>query len=76
MQPKVLEGTMVLRQWDRLGLTENSKTFNSLDELYAYCLAAGDPEVVDRIVIRGRDEHNHIRVLTFAFQSITVSTRK
>ena len=76
MQAKVTEGTIVLRQWGRTGLTETPKTFHSLDELYAYCLGTTDPEVVDRIVIHGRDEHGQPRVLTFVFQSITVTPHK
>ena len=77
MTPRVLEGKLVLRSWDRAaGLTETPKSFNSLDELYAHCLATTDPELVDRIVIRGYDEQGQPRVLTFVFQSITVSSQK
>jgi hypothetical protein len=76
MPAKVIEGTIVLRQWNRAGLTETPRTFHSLDELYAYCLGTTDPEVVDRIVIQGHDEHGHPRVLTFVFQSITVTSHK
>lgn len=74
MKPKVLEGKIVLRQWDRAqGLTETPKAFSSLDELYAQCLAATDPDLLDRIIIQGVDEKGQPRVLTFVFQSITVS---
>ena len=77
MNPKVSEGILVLRQWDRTGLTETQKTFSSLEELYTYCLAtvASDPDVVDRIVIQGHDEHGQPRVLSFSFASITATTR-
>ena len=75
MNPKVLEGQIVLRQWNRAGLTETSKMFHSLDELYAHCLATSDPLVVDRIIIHGHDEQGQPRVLTFVFQSITVSSK-
>ena len=76
MHAKVTEGTIVLRQWNRAGLTETSKSFTTLDELYMHCLSTTDPEVVDRIVIEGQDEHGQPRVLTFVFQSITVTPKK
>ena len=76
MNPAVLQGQLVLQQWDRTtGLSESIAEFASLDELYSYCLAVSDPQLVDRIVIRGHDEHGHPRVLTFVFQSITVTPR-
>jgi hypothetical protein len=73
MPAKVSEGTLVVRQWGRAGLTESPRTFHTLDELYAHCLKTDDPEVVDRIVIHGQDERGHPRTLTFVFQSMTVS---
>lgn len=74
MGPEVTEGTVILRKWDRnVGLTENMRAFHSLDELYAICLATDAPEVLDRIVIQGRDANGQPRVLSFTFQSITVS---
>lgn len=77
MKPKVVEGRIVLRHWDRTsGLTETPQVFSSLDELYAHCLAATDPHLVDRIVIQGEDENGEPRLLTFVFQSITVSSEK
>lgn len=75
-QPRILDAAMVLRQWDRAhGLRESPQTFSSLEDLFAQCLAAGDPDVIDRIIIRGQDAAGHQRVVTFNFQSITVSTR-
>jgi hypothetical protein len=76
MQARVTEGTIVLRQWDRAGLTETPRAFNTLDELYALCLNTADPAVVDRIIIHGHDEHGQPHVLTFVFQSITVTPQK
>ena len=77
MKPKVLEGRLILRHWDQnAGLTETPQVFSSLDELYAHCLATGDPHLVDRIVIEGQDGTGESRVLTFVFQSITVSPEK
>ena len=74
MTARILQGKLVLRSWDRAtGLTETPQPFSSLDELYTYCLAAGDPHLIDRIVIHGRDQQGYPRVVTFTFQSITVS---
>ena len=74
MPLRVVEGELILRAWDRIaGLSETSASFSSLDELYAYCLSAGEPQLIDRIIIRGQDTQDHPRVLTFVFQSITVS---
>jgi hypothetical protein len=76
MNPAVLQGQLVLQQWDRvLGLSESTAEFSSLDDLYSYCLSVSDPQLVDRIIIRGHDEHGHMRVLTFVFQSITVTPK-
>ncbi len=77
MEPKVLKGRIVLRHWDQAaGLTETAQLFGSLDELYAHCLTADDPHLIDRIVIQGEDENGKLRLLTFVFQSITVSSEK
>jgi hypothetical protein len=76
VKPTVLQGQLVLQQWDGItGLSESTAEFSSLDELYSYCLSARDPQLVDRIVIRGHDEHGRLRVLTFVFQSITVTPK-
>jgi hypothetical protein len=76
MLPRVVEGQLILRAWDRSsGLSETSAPFASLDELYAYCLSASNPQLVDRIVIRGQDAKDQPRVLTFVFQSITVTSK-
>lgn len=73
--PQVTEGAIVRREWAREhGLREQAHTFHSLDELYALCLATDAPQVIDRIVIQGIDANNAPRVITFVFQSITVSS--
>jgi hypothetical protein len=73
---QVVEGELILRAWDRTaGISQTSASFSSLDELYAYCLAASEPQLIDRIVIHGHDDLDQPRILTFAFQSITVSPR-
>ena len=74
MPLEVVRGELIWRGWDRVtGLRETSSPFSSLDDLYAYCLSIGKPESIDRIIIRGQDEHDRPCVLTFVFQSITVS---
>ena len=77
MPAQVTEGHIVLRRWSRTaGLTEKPQTFATLEELYAYCIDVADPDLVDRIIIHGRDAQGQPRVLTFVFQSITVSSKK
>lgn len=77
MTATVLEGKIVLRQWNRTaGLTETPQAFHSLDELYDACIATTDPQLIDRIIISGEDAQGQPRVLTFVFQSITVTSNK
>jgi hypothetical protein len=74
MPADALTGTIVLRNWTRTsGLKERPQTFSTLDELYALCLGVESPDMIDRIIIQGRDAEGAPRVLTFVFQSITVS---
>jgi hypothetical protein len=76
VNPAVTQGQLIVQQWDRTtGLSESTVAFTSLDELYSYCLSVSDPQLVDRIIIRGHDEHGQPRVLTFVFQSITVTPK-
>lgn len=74
--PHVSAGEVVMRHWSPEGLTEHFLTFHSLDELYTYCLRTSDNEVVDRIIIYGADPLGNKRVVTFVFQSITVSSER
>jgi hypothetical protein len=77
MSLKVTEGKIVMRQWHQgSGLTESPRSFHTLEELYAQCLNAANPDLIDRIVIAGEDEQGQPRVMTFVFQSITVSAQK
>jgi hypothetical protein len=77
MSAKVLEGKIILRQWNRsAGLTETPQAFQSLDALYEACIATTDPQLIDRIIITGEDANGQPRVLTFIFQSITVTSQK
>lgn len=73
MAETISEVTLVLRRWDKeSGLTEHSRVFPSLESLYSACLHVGDPDLIDRIIIRGCDETGKERILTFVFQSVTV----
>ncbi|MBL8055980.1 MAG: hypothetical protein JNK29_04745 [Anaerolineales bacterium] len=73
---QVTAGSIILRQWDRAyGLRETAEPFTSLNELYAHCLAVDAPEVIDRIIIQGHDAAGQLRVVTFVFQSITITPR-
>ena len=72
MKATVLECKLILRHLDRVtGITETSRSFATLDELYSYCVATPDPHLVDRIVIIGQDEQGRSHLLTFRFQSIS-----
>ena len=74
MNPEVTDCTLILRRWDKeTGLIETPAAFASLEELYAKCLATADPALIDRIIIRGRDTKGVPQVVTFVFQSITVT---
>jgi len=76
MSAKVYNGTVIFRRWDRhTGLDETSSTFLTLDDLFALCLQANDPLLVDRVTIEGEDEDGTPRIVTLVFQSVTVSDR-
>jgi len=76
MPPEVQDCTVILRRWDKeRGLIETPAAFNSLEELYAACLATHDPALIDRIIIRGRNAEGVPQVVTFIFQSITVTPK-
>ncbi len=73
MTETVNEVTLILRRWDReSGLSEHARVYPSLDSLYSACLGVSDPDLIDRIIIRGRDDTGKERILTFVFQSVTV----
>jgi hypothetical protein len=74
MNETVSEVTLVFRNWDReSGLTEHAQVHPSLEALYSACLTAKDTDLIDRIIIRGRDAAGRERVVTFMFQSVTIS---
>jgi hypothetical protein len=74
MVVKVKNGIVIFRRWDRQsGLDEIAAPFETLDDLFALCLEANDPLLVDRVSIEGVDENGAQRVVTLVFQSVTVS---
>ena len=74
MKETVAEVTLVFRNWNReSGLTERTQLHPTLDSLFSACLKAGDADLIDRIVIRGQDDKGKEQVVTFVFQSVTIS---
>jgi hypothetical protein len=74
MPPTIHACTLIMRRWDKeAGLIETPAAFGSLDELYAMCLANTDPALIDRIILRGHNAEGAPQVVTFVFQSITVT---
>jgi hypothetical protein len=74
MSPAIQDCTMIRRRWDKaVGLIETPEAFASLEELYTLCLATTDPALIDRIIIRGRNAEGTPQIVTFIFQSITVT---
>jgi hypothetical protein len=67
----MIEGRIIYRSWsDITGLDEGEVTFSSLDEMFELCLRVQDPDLVDRIILRGVNERGEVRTLTFSFQSL------
>jgi hypothetical protein len=74
MNETVSEVTLVYRNWNReSGLTERNQPHPTLDSLFKACLTAGDEELIDRVIIKGRDAEGKEQTVTFVFQSVTVS---
>ena len=74
MNIQIESGTMIYRHLEEEGgLRESTQTFSTLEEMFALALNAKDPYLVDRIVIQGQDQHGAQRIVTFVFQSITLS---
>jgi hypothetical protein len=67
-------GTMIYRRMEQEGgLHESAHPFQTLEEMFALTLNAKDPYLVDRIIIHGQDQDGSQRIVTFVFQSITLS---
>jgi hypothetical protein len=69
-------GEVVFRQWNEdTGLEEVAQPFNTLEELFNFCINTHDPLLVDRVYIDGDDENGSTRRLTLVFQSVTISEK-
>ena len=74
MPAKVNAGTVVSHRWDPIqGLVERETAFDSIDQLFDYCLQIRPGETVDRVMLDGEDQTGAQRRLILAFQSATVS---
>lgn len=74
MAAQVSRGRVILRRWSqRAGLDERAVDFATLDDLFALCLQTADSLLVDRVIIEGRDARGDERIVTLAFQSVTVT---
>lgn len=63
---------ITLRQWNAdKRITETSMSVASLNELFAFCVGASDPNLIERLTITGSDAKGRERILTFTFQSIS-----
>lgn len=77
MASKNHRGKVIFRQWDnKTGLQEIETSFSSLSELFDLCSQARAPQLVDRVVIEGEDSTGAARVLSLAFQSVTVANER
>jgi hypothetical protein len=52
------------------GITETSLPVSSLEELFAYCVTKAESQLVERLLVAGRDAAGRSRMLTFTFQSV------
>ena len=69
----VKTGMVIFRHWDdKEGLSEISREFKSLDQLFMLCMEGNPHLLVDRVVIDGVDKDNSSRTLVLTFQSVTI----
>jgi hypothetical protein len=67
-----ISGQVIYHHWDESHrLVETAKTFHSLDELLAHCLAPPSGYLVDRITVDGLDTQGRRRQLVLSFQALT-----
>ncbi|MFL6207982.1 MAG: hypothetical protein ACJ74W_03990 [Pyrinomonadaceae bacterium] len=53
------------------GVVETTVPVATLEELFAFCIAKADPQIVERLLLTGQDAEGRPRLLTFTFQSVT-----
>ena len=77
MNERITEISLITRRWDqKVGLTETTQIHPTLEALYGACLNVDDPDMIDRVVIKGVDDIGVERTLTLTFQSITIRPPK
>jgi hypothetical protein len=52
-------------------VVETERAISSVEELFAFCTALRNPNIVDRLSISGEDGEGRERVLTFSLQSVS-----
>ncbi|PJF45083.1 MAG: hypothetical protein CUN55_00665 [Phototrophicales bacterium] len=69
----VTHGQIVFRHWkDGEGLSEVTKEFRTLEELFQLCTDPDEHLLVDRVYIKGTTEKGAARRLALVFQSVTI----
>ena len=73
MPAQFKSGTVIFRHWNQEeGLSEISRTFITMNELFALCLNRETELLVDRIVLDGEDREGAGQSVTLVFQSVQV----
>ena len=66
-------GTVIFRYWNQQeGLSEISRTFSTLNELFDLCLRRDPQLLVERVVLDGEEREGQARSVTLVFQSVAV----
>ncbi len=77
MKEHVTEISLILRSWDKIdGLNERAETHANIDSFFSACLNIENPELIDRLILNGKDATGKERTMTFVFQSVTVDPKK
>ncbi len=72
MQLHASGGKVIFFAWtDDRGLVETVKTFESLDELFAFCLESSPHGYVEEVLITGVDENGQPREVALTFRSVS-----
>ena len=72
MEATIQTCDLILRQlMPGVGVVETTVPVTTLEELFTYCISKADPQVVESLLLVGRDAEGRARLLTFTFQSLT-----
>lgn len=70
MKPRLQKCTLVVRRLGRnSAISESEVEVASLEQLFDECLALAERQLLERLVIAGRDASGRERSLVFAFHS-------